>query len=95
VLQEAYRKGCHELAAALREHLGEQLESGHAVATLTAAEMADRFGDTGFARFFDLLSQLQFHRRQPTRSDFEGACELALEVVVDVGGGGRSGRSRS
>lgn len=95
LLQKAYRKGCHELAEALREHLAERLEAGQSLTSLTAIEMADRFGDAAFARFFGLLSRLQFHRREPSQSDFEGACELALEVVVDVGAGARAGRSPS
>jgi len=95
LLQKAYRTGCHELAEALREHLDVRFETGESLTSLTAIEMADRFGDTAFARFFSLLSQLQFRRREPTQSDFEGACALALDVVVDVDSGVRSGRSAS
>lgn len=81
---EAYRHGCHELASALREHFDRSAEkptTSDSLTTLTAAEMARNLGDSAVARLFGLLAQLQFYRRAPTRSDFDGACDLALEVA--------------
>ena len=87
--RKAYRSGCHELAAALREHF----DSGHStkdpMTTLTAAEMTRRIGDTAVSRLFGVLSELQFYRRPPTQSDFDGACDLALEVAESRGRFGR------
>ena len=79
--REAYRPGCHKLAAALREHFGRDLEGRDSLTTLTVTEMARLIGDTPVARLFGLLSELQFYRRVPTESDFDGACDLALEVA--------------
>lgn len=80
--RNALRAGCHELAAALREHFGRNLAPGVSLEHLTASEIERRLGDTAVSRYFRLLSGLQFLRRPPTASDFDGACDLALEVVV-------------
>lgn len=80
----AYRRGCHQLAAVLREHCDRYLDRGGALAHLTAAEMALRLGDTALTRYFDRLSRLQFERRPPTRREFDEACDLALDVAVDL-----------
>ncbi|MFQ5527331.1 MAG: hypothetical protein ACE5GX_13845 [Thermoanaerobaculia bacterium] len=81
-----YRRGCHELAAALRRHFGQ--ESGtrssvrrHPFPKLTVGEIRARIGDTAISRLFGLLAELQFFRREPTKSDFEGACDLAIDVA--------------
>lgn len=79
-----YREGCHELAAELRAYCARYLEPGASLLHLTAAEIARRVGDTAVARFFGLLARLQFHRRPPSRSDFDGACDLAIAVAVGV-----------
>lgn len=78
------RRGCHELAATLRHHLDRTARAAHIgppFATLTAREIGRRLGDRPVARLLDLLADLQFSRRLPSRDDFDGACALALEVV--------------
>lgn len=83
--QTDYRRGCHALAEALRRHFDRAKLPGSAgrapYPTLTAREIERHIGDTALTRFFALLSELQFHRREPTQSDFEGACELAAVVA--------------
>lgn len=74
-----FRLACHELAAALRDHFDR--ETGHPISSLTTREMIARIGDTALTRMFGLLAQLQFSRSKPSRSDFEGACDLALDVT--------------
>lgn len=89
--RKAHRHGCHKLAAALRKHFDRDLERKASLATLTAAEMTRLIGDTPVARLFGVLSELQFYRRPPTRGDFEGACDLALEVAESRSRFGKDG----
>ncbi len=78
----AVRRACHELSVLLREHF----ESGfRGFVALTAGEIRGRFGEHRRSRFFELLARLQFGRSQPTRNDFEGICDLAVEVVGEEG----------
>ncbi len=84
------RRGCHQLSETLRAHL--ERGGRHRFSTLTAGEIAAAIGDVAVARFFDLLADLQFGRREPSRSDFDGLCDLACDVVV--AGGGRRPRGR-
>ena len=53
---------------------------------MTAREIEDRVGERPATRLLALLSDLQFGRREPGRSDFEGACKLAAEVTAKRGG---------
>lgn len=69
------RSGCHELSEALRAHY--QKKSRKPVSTLTAREIAAVVGDSAVATFFELLAELQFRRRPPTRDDLRGICDLA------------------
>jgi hypothetical protein len=78
-----FRAACHELSALLRDHL--EVTRRKPYGSLTAREMAKSLGDDKISRFFALLSELQFSRRRPTRSDFEGACSLALEASGEKG----------
>ena len=73
-----YRRGCHELALLVRQTL-EPLASRR-LDVLTAREIKGRLGDDGRTRLLVLVADLRFGRRSPTRSDFDGACDLALEV---------------
>lgn len=83
--RESYRTGCHELSTLLRDHL----ESIHRrpFSRWTAREVERAEGDTVWARLLSLVSDLQFGRRPPRRSDFEGACDLASDVLSVEGGG--------
>lgn len=90
--QHAYRAGCHQLAAALKEHFGRSLSPERSFERMTASEIARRIGDGAVSRYFDLLSRLQFFRRPPSRNDFDGACDLALDVVVTTSATARSRR---
>jgi hypothetical protein len=85
-----YRRGCHELSAALRTHweeggLGQP--AGPRFTRMTAREIGGRLGDRPATRLLSVLSDLQFGRRGPTREDFQGACDLAAELVSKGGGG--------
>jgi len=74
-----YRAGCHHLAELLRRH-GE--ETGrHPLSVLTAGEIATLLGRAPLAAVLELLAELQFRRHEPTRDDFEGACDFAGEVA--------------
>lgn len=75
----AYRRACHELSALMRGSFEQSTRRGYS--TLTAGEMRSEIGDTRTVRFFGFLADLQFGRREPTRNDLDGACELALEVA--------------
>ena len=74
-----HRQGCHQLSAALREHYEET--DRHRFSTLTVREVAAAIGDVALTRFLGLLADLQFGRREPSRDDFQGACELAVSVA--------------
>lgn len=78
------RRGCHRLSAELRAHF--EHRGRHRFSTLTVGEIAAAVGDVALSRFFDLLADLQFGRRDPSRSDFRGICDLAREVVGAEGG---------
>ena len=73
-----FRAGCHELADLLRQHF--ESKRKHPFSVLTAREIERRVGDSAVSRLFSLLADLQFSRRPPSKSDFEGACDLALDV---------------
>ena len=78
-----YRRGCHELAELLREHMGRQ--SGQIDYTiLTAREIARTLGENALSRVFLLLADLQFGRDEPGQSDFHGICDLASETWSDT-----------
>ncbi len=78
------RHGCHELSAALRTHY--EQESGRRLSTSTVREIAAAIGEGAVPRLFGLLADLQFGREAPTSSDFQGACEVARDVVSVKGG---------
>ena len=83
---ESYRQGCHELSGALRQHWEESglvRPAGPPFTRMTAREIAGRVGERPATRLLSLLSALQFGRREPTRKDFQGACELAGELVAE------------
>lgn len=83
---ESYRQGCHELSGALRQHWeqsGLVKPAGPRFSRMTAREIEDWVGDRPATRLLSLLSQLQFGRREPSRGDFQGACKLAIEQVVE------------
>ena len=73
------REGCHALSETLRRYW--EKASRHRLSTLTVSEIGAALGDVSAARLFRLLAQLQFARSRPTRSDFHGICELAIETV--------------
>lgn len=83
-----YRQGCHELAAALREH--HEKRKGQPLTRLTAREIL-ALGETAVGNLFARLGDLQFGRRAPERSDFETIVELARAVYAP----GTLRRSRS
>ena len=86
---ESYRKGCHELSGALRRHWEERglvRRAGPRFTHMTAREIQGRVGERPATRLLSVLSGLQFGRRGPSRGDFEGACELATELVSKRGG---------
>lgn len=74
-----FREGCHELAGLLRAQL--EAERRRRFSSLTAGEIGRHLGDSPWSRLFSLLAGLQFGRRPPSRSDFQGVCELAAEVA--------------
>ena len=79
-----YRQGCHDLSGALRRHWEERglVRPARAPFTrMTAREIEGRVGDRPASRLLSLLSQLQFGRREPSRDDLQGACDLATELV--------------
>lgn len=73
-----FRQGCHRLAELLRQR-GEEVE-GRPLSRWTAGEIAGYLGDSALSRVVTLLAELQFGRRVPNQSDFEGVCELAAEA---------------
>ena len=75
-----YRRGCHDLSAFLRRHL--EATRRRPFSSWTAREVRRAEGDTAFSRLLALVSELQFSRRPPARSDFEGICDLAGELLV-------------
>lgn len=82
-----HRQGCHALSELLRRHFG-----GHhdlPFVFLTAQEIAGRAGDTAMTRLLRVLSDLQFARRPPGAGDFDGACDLARDVLLDLNRGSR------
>ncbi len=84
----SYRRGCHELSGALRRHWEERglvRPAGPPFTRMTAREIEGRVGDLPATRLLRLLSELQFGRREPDRSDLEGACTLAVEVTTKAG----------
>ena len=86
---ESYRQGCHELSGALRRHWEERglvRPAGPRFTRMTAREIEGRVGERPATRLLSVLSELQFGRRGPTRDDFQGACELATELVSKRGG---------
>lgn len=83
-----YREGCHALAHMLREfvaegRLGRPVPGGRC---LTARELAEPLGDTALSRFLQRLADLQFDRREPDGEDFDGACDLAVDLARDQEG---------
>jgi hypothetical protein len=85
-----YRAGFHALAQTLREsieagRLGRAVPGGRC---LTARELAEPLGDTALSRFLHLLADFQFDRREPDGDDFDGACDLAVDIAR-----GKEGRS--
>ena len=84
---KSYRRGCHELSGALRTHWEESglVRRAGRFTRMTAREIHGRVGERPATRLLSLLSELQFGRRQPTRGDFKGACELATELVSKRG----------
>jgi hypothetical protein len=69
-----YRRGCHELAWLLRQHVVGTM-------ALTAHEIAATLSTAGISKVFPLLAALQFRRKEPRRSDFTGICELAQKAT--------------
>lgn len=82
--EKSYRAGCHELSALVRGHL--ERTQRRPFSRWTAREVERAEGDTVWSRLLRLVSDLQFSRRPPRRSDFEGACDLAREVFLVEGG---------
>lgn len=83
-----YRQGCHDLSDALRTHWEERglaKPAGGRLTRMTAREIEVRVGERPATRLLKLLSELQFARREPTRDDFQGACQLATELVSKRG----------
>lgn len=74
-----FRSACHELSKLLRHYF--ETSTGRDYSTLTAGEIHREVGETASSRFFSFLADLQFARGAPTRNDFEGACDLALDVA--------------
>ena len=72
------RRACHELSALLRGYFG---RSSPRFSTLTAGEIRRHLGDGRTASFFGSLARVQFGRSRPTRKDFDGVCDLAIEAV--------------
>jgi hypothetical protein len=75
----AFRAACHELSTLLRGYF--ERSSRRPYSTLTAGEIRRQVGDGTTSRFFGILAELQFRRRQPTGNDLDGVCDLALEVA--------------
>ena len=73
------RGACHELAGLVRGHF-ERLR-GRPYTVLTAGEIRRREGDSPLSRLFGRLATLQFGRESPSRQDFDGACDVVLEVT--------------
>ncbi len=78
------RQGCHRLSETLRVHL--ETKTRKRCTTFTVREIATELGDQAVAAFFELLRDLQFGRREPSRSNFEGICEMATAVASRAGG---------
>lgn len=75
----AFRSACHELSTLVRRYF--ESSTGRGYSTLTAGEIRREVGETPGSRFFSFLADIQFGRGAPTRNDFEGACDLALDVT--------------
>lgn len=74
------RQGCHALSEALRSYY--EKASRKPLSTLTAREIAAVVGDSAVAAFFELLAELQFRRRAPSRDELRGICNLAAETAA-------------
>lgn len=73
------RRGCHELSEALRSH--HEKASRKRLSTLTAREIAAAVGDSAVGTFFELLAELQFRRRDPSRDELRDICKFAAETA--------------
>jgi hypothetical protein len=78
------------LAHLLREHFSKLRPQ--TLLTLTAREISHRLGDAKLGSLFEPLADLQFRRREPSRQDFEGICDLAAE---SAGTGTATGAAQS
>ena len=75
----SFRRACHELSGLLRVHF--EKAGKHPFSTLTSREIGRAVGDTALSRFFSRMSDMQFRRREPSKSDFHGLCEVAEDLA--------------
>lgn len=75
----AFRQGCHELAAVLRQYFETKL--GEPLSTLTVKEIDDTVDRPWLAGCFRQLAKLQFARRVPEAPDFDDACDQARSAI--------------
>ncbi len=73
-----FRQGCHRLAVLLRQR-GEAVEA-KPMTRWTSGQIDGFLGDVPMSRVIHLLTDLQFGRKDPDQSDFEGVCELARDA---------------
>lgn len=77
------RRGCHDLAWLLRQHLGARRRQD--LSTRTARELREVLGDTALGRAIESLANLQFRRRRPSRNDFTGICARVVKAAAAAG----------
>lgn len=70
-----FRRGCHALAAGLREHLGRERHVDLGAKTVT--EIERRVSDPEAVSVLTFVRRLQFQRFEPTRKEFYEACDRA------------------
>lgn len=68
-----FRRGCHALAAGLREHLGQERKQD--LSAKTVAEIEGSLRDRRAANVLTFVRRLQFRRIEPSRDEFYEACD--------------------
>ncbi len=75
-----YRDGLHELSALMRNHF--ESKTGIEIEEMTAEEIKSRIKDKKVSSFFSNLSELQFGKQNPMKSEFD---EVFTEAKVASG----------
>jgi len=77
-----YREGCHRLSLVMKTHF--EGVTGRAVEEMTAGEIRRTFAGSEPAKFFGVLTGLQFHRGEPQPQEFEDICTYSKNVLRSI-----------